>query len=64
MISENTSDNSQAQALNKTDVSGSAKRRNEITKILYRNSTDDSESMRIRFEDIQNIIDLLNDLYD
>ncbi len=51
-------------ALNKTDVSSSAKRRNEITKILYRNSTDDSECMRIRFEDIQNIIDLLNDLYD
>ena len=45
-------------------VSSSAKRRNEITKILYRNSTDDSECMRIRFEDIQNIIDLLNDLYD
>jgi len=45
-------------------VSSSAKRRNEITKILYRNSTDDSECMRIRFEDIQKIIDLLNDLYD
>ena len=52
------------EALNKTDVSSSAKRRNEITKILYRNSTDDSECIRIRFEDIQNIIDLLNDLYD
>jgi hypothetical protein len=50
--------------LNIADVSSSAKRRNEITKILYRNSTDDSECMRIRFEDIQNIIDLLNDLYD
>jgi hypothetical protein len=50
--------------LNIADVSSSAKRINEITKILYRNSTDDSECMRIRFEDIQNIIDLLNDLYD
>ncbi len=51
-------------ALSQTSVSSSAKRRNEITKILDRNSTDDSECMRIRFEDIQNIIDLLNDLYD
>ncbi len=57
-------ENNENEALNKTDVSISAKRRNEITKILYRNSTDDSECMRIRFEDIQNIIDLLNDLYD
>ena len=57
-------ENNENEALNKTDVSSSAKRRNEITKILYRNSTDDSECMRIRFEDIQNIIDLLNDLYD
>lgn len=57
-------DNNENEALNKTNVSGSAKRRNEITKILYRNSTDDSQCMRIRFEDIQNIIDLLNDLYD
>ena len=55
---------SQAEQLPQDAVSSSAKRRNEITKILYRNSTDDSECMRIRFEDIQNIIDLLNDLYD
>ena len=38
--------------------------REEITRILYQNSTDDSECMRIRFEDMQNIIDQLNSLYD
>lgn len=39
------------------------KRRNEISKILYGNSTDDSECIRIKFENIQNVIDLLNNLY-
>ena len=61
---KNISKNSEFPQCDKTAVSSSAKRRNEITKILYRNSTDDSECMRIKFEDIQNIIDLLNDLYD
>ena len=51
-------------ALSQTSVISSVKLRNEITKTLYRNSTDDSECIRIRFEDIQNIIDLLIDLYD
>lgn len=46
-----------------SDAISNAKRRNEIKKILYRNSTDDSECMRIRFEDIENITDLLNGLY-
>lgn len=39
-------------------------RRNEITKILYENSTDDSECIKIKFENIQNVIDLLDNLYD
>ena len=51
------------EALSQASVSSSAKRRNEITKILYRNSTDDSECMRIRFEDIQNIIDEIIDRF-
>lgn len=31
--------------------------KNEIVKILYTHSTDDSECMRIRFEDIDKVID-------
>jgi hypothetical protein len=31
--------------------------RAEITRILYQNSSDDSECMRIRFEKIQGVID-------
>ena len=33
--------------------------RAEITRILYQNSTDDSECMRIRFEKIEKVIDEL-----
>lgn len=34
----------------------------EITKILYENSSDDSECLRIKFENINKVIDLLFDL--
>jgi hypothetical protein len=36
--------------------------REEITRILYQNSSDDSECMRIKFENIQKVIDELNQL--
>lgn len=35
----------------------------EIKKILYRNSEDDSYCMRIRFEDIDKVVDLIYDFY-
>lgn len=62
-MNTNNSESTNTQSY-QTAVSGSAKRRNEITKILYRNSTDDSECMRIRFDDIDKVIDLLNSCYE
>ena len=35
--------------------------REKITEILYKNSIDDSESLRIRFENIEKVIDLIVD---
>ena len=46
------------------DFSGSAIRRDKISKIIYENSIDDSECIRIKFEKIENVIDQLNSLYD
>ncbi len=46
------------------NVDSNAKRRHKITKILYRNSTDDPQGMRIKFKNIETVIDQLNSLYD
>ena len=41
------------------EVINQSLRKEEITRILYENSTDDSECMRIKFENIQKVIDEL-----
>ena len=58
-ISINADDTMLSQTIAKPNVSSSKTVRAEITRILYQNSSDDSECLRIKFENIQKVIDLL-----
>jgi hypothetical protein len=53
---------SKVEIITKPIVKRSKTVREEITRILYQNSSDDSECMRIKFEKIQKVIDELNRL--